>query len=256
MSVLAVIPARFAAVRLPGKPLLRETGKYLIQHVVEQARQARSVDRVVVATDDARIADAVRSFGGEAALTRADHASGTDRVAEVAAAIPAEIVLNVQGDEPEMNPGNIDRLVALMRQRPERGIGTVACPFPADTPPHGPGSPADPNCVKVVLSACGDALYFSRALVPFPRDVAAAGDLNRLSPADYLLHLGLYGFRPDTLAKLAALKPAALEQTERLEQLRWLHAGHAIAVVLGDDPTAGIDTPADYAAFVARCRAR
>jgi 3-deoxy-manno-octulosonate cytidylyltransferase (CMP-KDO synthetase) len=255
VNVVAIIPARYSAVRLPGKPLLRETGKYLIQHVVEQARKARLVSSVLVATDDARIADAVRSFGGQAVMTRPDHPSGTDRIAEVAAGLTADIVLNVQGDEPEMDPRNIDRLVELMRDRPDSRIGTVACPFPADGPTSGPGSPADPNCVKVVLDVRGQAIYFSRALIPFPRDLAAGGKLAELPAARYLLHLGLYGFRRATLLELAKLNPTELEQTERLEQLRWLFNGYEIAVAIGHRPSAGIDTPADYAAFVERCRA-
>ncbi len=256
MNVVAVIPARFAAVRLPGKPLLKQTGKYLIQHVVEQAQKARLVSEVLVATDDIRIADAVRSFGGRPVMTRPDHQSGTDRIAEVAAGLDADIVLNVQGDEPEMDPGNIDKLVALLREQPDCPIGTVACQFPADTPTAGPGSPQDPNCVKVVLDAHGRALYFSRALIPFPRDLASAGKLGELPIANYLLHLGLYGFRRKSLLELATLKPTELEQTERLEQLRWLYHGHKIAVAIGTSPSAGIDTPADYAAFVERQRMR
>lgn len=255
MNVLVVIPARFAAVRLPGKPLLRETGKYLIEHVWQRAKAAKRVSRVVIATDDERIAAAVGSFGGEAVMTRADHVSGTDRVAEVAGRVPCDLVLNVQGDEPEMDPGNIDRLIERMESRSTAGIGTVACRFSAKGPTTGPGSPADPNCVKVVLSSSGDAIYFSRALIPFPRDLASGGRIAEIRPADYLLHLGLYAFRPDVLAKLARLAPTELEQVERLEQLRWLHAGLAITVVEGDRPSGGIDTPEDYAAFVRRYRA-
>lgn len=255
MSAVAVIPARMGATRLPGKPLLNETGKYLIQHVVEQARKARRLDRVIVATDDRRIVDAVRSFGGEVVMTRADHQSGTDRVAEVAASLNVDIVLNVQGDEPEMAADNIERLVALMMDRPDAPIATVACPFPADAPPTGPGSPHDPNCVKVVLDARGRALYFSRAIIPFPRDLARRGELGALKPADYLLHLGLYGFRRAALLELARLKPTTLERTEQLEQLRWLENGYAIAVAVGNCPSGGIDTPEDYAAFVQRHRA-
>ncbi len=255
MKAIAVIPARFAAVRLPGKPLLKETGKYLIQHVVEQARRAKLLSDAVVATDDPRIADAVQSFGGHFVMTRPDHVSGTDRVAEVAAKLDADIILNVQGDEPEMSPDNIDRLVALLRDNPDCQIGTVACPFPADAPTSGPGSPQDPNAVKVVLDARGQALYFSRALIPFPRDLVSAGNLPQLPTAGYLLHLGIYGFRRQTLLKLAQLKPTELEQTERLEQLRWLYNGFHIAVAIGSRPSAGIDTPDDYAAFVRRVRA-
>lgn len=254
MQAVAVIPARFAAVRLPGKPLLKETGKYLIQHVVEQVRRSRLLADAVVATDDPRIADAVRSFGGRAVMTRPDHASGTDRVAEVAAGLDADIVLNVQGDEPEMSADNIDRLVTLMRDNPDCRIGTVACPFPDGAASSGAGSPQDPNAVKVVLDARGRALYFSRALIPFPRDLASAGHLAQLSSSGYLLHLGIYGFRRQTLLELARLKPTELEQTERLEQLRWLYHGHDIAVAVGSRPSAGIDTPEDYAAFVRRVR--
>jgi 3-deoxy-manno-octulosonate cytidylyltransferase (CMP-KDO synthetase) len=187
-------------------------------------------------------------------MTRPDHASGTDRVAEVAAGLDAELVLNVQGDEPEMDPENIDRLVALLADRPDCPIGTVACPFPADAPRSGPGSPHDPNAVKVVLDARGRARYFSRALIPFPRDLVAGGHPERIDPARYLLHLGLYGFRRGTLLELARLKPTDLEQTERLEQLRWLYQGYEIVVAVGRRPSAGIDTPEDYAAFVARWR--
>lgn len=251
MNAVAVIPARYSAVRFPGKPLADRTGKPMIQHVVEQARAARRLSRVVVATDDERIAAAVRRFGGDVAMTRADHVSGTDRVAEVAAGLDAEIVLNVQGDEPEMDPDNIDRLVALMEADAGVRIGTVACPFPADRPASGPGSPADPNCVKVVLDARGRALYFSRALIPFPRE--AGGRAER--PERWLLHLGLYGFRRETLLGLSKLTPTPLEQTEKLEQLRWLENGYAIAVALGSRPSAGIDTPEDYEGFVKRHRA-
>jgi len=254
MQAIAVIPARFAAVRLPGKPLLNETGKYLIQHVVEQVRRARLLTDAVVATDDERIFDAVLSFGGRPVMTRPDHVSGTDRVAEVAAELDAELVLNVQGDEPEMNPDNIDRLVALLRDNRDCRIGTVACHFPADAPAGGPGSPQDPNAVKVVLDARGRAIYFSRALIPFPRDLATAGRLSDLSVPGFLLHLGIYGFRRQTLLELARLQPTELEQTERLEQLRWLYHGHEIAVAIGTRPSAGIDTPEDYAAFVRRAQ--
>ncbi|MCK6484303.1 MAG: 3-deoxy-manno-octulosonate cytidylyltransferase [Phycisphaerae bacterium] len=251
MSAVAIIPARFAAVRFPGKPLANRTGKPMIQHVVEQAARARRVSRVIVATDDTRIAEAVRGFGGEAIMTRADHASGTDRIAEVAGTLRDEIVLNVQGDEPEMDPENIDRLVELMDSNAEVDIGTVACPFPADRGASGPGSPGDPNCVKVVLDGCGRALYFSRALIPFPREGGG-----QASPAsDWLLHLGLYGFRRESLLDLSRLKPTALEQTEKLEQLRWLYHGHEVFVAIGRRPSAGIDTPEDYEAFVARYRA-
>lgn len=242
MKTFAVIPARYASTRLPGKPLLARTGKYLIQHVCERVRDARSIDGVIVATDDARIAEAVRSFGGEAVMTRADHPSGTDRVAEVAAALDADVVVNVQGDEPEIEPGHIDRLVALLADDPAVDVGTLACPFAADADPR------DPNAVKVVLDARGRALFFSRSLVPYP--VANEGE--PAAPGDWLLHLGIYAYRRGFLLKLAALAPTPLERRERLEQLRVLESGYSIAVAIVEKASVGIDTPEDYAAFVRR----
>lgn len=244
MKAVAIIPARFASSRLPGKPLLKETGKFLIQHVCEQAAKAATIGRVIVATDDERILDAVRSFGGEAVMTRADHISGTDRVAEVAADLDAEIVVNVQGDEPELEPSAIDTLVRLMESRPDVGIGTLACPFAKDVDPR------DPSAVKVVVDQSGRALYFSRALVPFPRD--GAGQVKDAS--QWLLHLGIYAYRRDFLLKLARLAPTPLEQTEKLEQLRVLEHGFSLVVGRVERAAIGIDTPDDYAAFVARNR--
>jgi len=252
MNAVAVIPARFAAVRFPGKPLADRTGRPMIQHVVEQVRRAQGVSRIIVATDDERIAAAVRGFRGEVAMTRPDHVSGTDRVAEVAAGLDADVVLNVQGDEPEMDPDNIDRLVNMMAADAEIAIGTVACPFPSDRPRSGPGSPADPNCVKAVLDRLGRAMYFSRGLIPFPRESAGGVD----DPAKWLLHLGLYGFRRETLLKLAHLRPSPVEMVEKLEQLRWLENGHMVHVAIGSRPSAGIDTPEDYEGFVRRWQAR
>jgi len=242
LSAVAVIPARYASTRFPGKPLANRTGKYLIQHVYERVRQARSVDRVIVATDDERIAAAVRSFGGEAAMTRADHPSGTDRIAEVAASLDACLVLNVQGDEPEIEPSSIDMLLDLMNSHPEASMGTLACPFPADA------DPADPNAVKVVVDHDGFALYFSRSLIPYPRDAAGKAG----APGNWLLHLGIYAYRRDFLLSYAKLRPSRLEQIEKLEQLRALENGHRIAVGLVSRAGIGIDTPQDYEAFVRR----
>ena len=244
MKAVAIIPARYASSRLPGKPLLKETGKFLIQHVYEQAARASTIARVIVATDDERIFEAVNSFGGEAAMTRADHVSGTDRVAEVARGLNAEIIVNVQGDEPELEPSAIDTLVRLMETNTQAGIGTLACPFAKDC------DPSDPNAVKVVVDRIGRALYFSRALVPFPRDTSGtANDASR-----WLLHLGIYAYRRDFLLKLATLPPTPLEQTEKLEQLRVLEHGHPLVVGLVEKAAIGIDTAEDYAAFVRRCR--
>lgn len=246
MKAIAVIPARYASVRLPGKPLLRATGKFLIQHVYEQATKAATISRVVVATDDQRIYDAVKSFGGEAAMTRADHPSGTDRVAEVAAGTDADVIVNVQGDEPELEPAGIDHLVRLMETNADAPIGTLACPFAINS------NPADPNVVKVVVDQRGRAMYFSRALIPFHRD--AGGRVE--TPSNWLLHLGIYAYRREFLLTLAKLPPTQLEKMEKLEQLRVLEHGYPLVVGVVRKAAIGIDTPEDYAAFVERHTSR
>ncbi len=247
MRAVAVIPARYASTRFPGKPLAAETGKLLIQHVYERAAEAPSIEQVIVATDDERIVEAVESFGGEVAMTRSDHASGTERVAEVAATLRCDIVVNLQGDEPEIDPAYLDRLVALLTNDPAAEIATLACPFTASA-----ADPAATSAVKVVNDIRGRALYFSRSLIPFaqPNRPAAAVE-HAASP---LLHLGLYAYRRDVLLDLARLAPTPLEQSESLEQLRWLEHGRVITVAVVDRATVGIDTPEDYAAFVKRCR--
>lgn len=243
-AVVAIIPARFASTRLPGKPLLAETGKPLIQHVVEAAATARRLGRIIVATDDRRIASAVRDFGGEVAMTRSDHPSGTDRVAEVAAGLSrARLIVNLQGDEPEISGAAIDRLVALLETDPEAPMATLS------TPIRGESVYRDPACVKMVVSTAGRALYFSRAPIPHHRDGAPLPPLARL-------HLGIYAYRRDFLLRLATLPPSPLEQSERLEQLRVLEAGIPIAVGEVEERGIGIDTPEDYRRFVARWRAR
>ncbi len=240
MNVYAVIPARYASTRLPGKPLLRETGKFLVQHVVERVRLARRVHQCLVATDDPRIADAVRSFGGTACMTRADHPSGSDRIAEVVRTLPGgadDVILNVQGDEPEIEPAYLDQLVARLLHS-GAPLATLACPFPAGA------DPADPNMVKVVSNARDEALYFSRALIPFPRDGGTA--------RPWLLHIGVYAYRRDFLLEYTTWPQGRLEQIEKLEQLRVLERGGAIAIERVAHAAPGIDTPADYAAFVER----
>ncbi len=243
MTAVAVIPARWASTRLPGKPLAKDTGRYLIQHVYERTLAARAIARVIVATDDHRIVEAVESFGGTAVLTRPDHESGTDRVAEVAQSLDCDVVVNVQGDEPEIEPAALDKLVALFAQS-ECQMATLACPFSAV-----PGAdPVDPDAVKVVVDQRGRALYFSRACIPCARE---GKYIYGVTP---LLHLGTYAYRRDFLLRLAALPPTALERTERLEQLRALEHGYDIWVALVERAAVGIDTPADYAAFVQRYR--
>ncbi len=239
MSVIAIIPARYGATRLPGKPLLDQTGKTLIQHVVEAVQAAKAIDRIVVATDDERIREAVVAFGGEAVMTSEACASGTDRLAEAAATLGLaddDVIINVQGDEPDMPGTCIDRLVALMAagDAPMATLATALAPAEA----------ADPNKVKVVCNAAGKAMYFSRAPIPFDRD--GDGDVA------HLLHLGIYGYRVSFLRTFTSLPPSPAEQAEKLEQLRALEYGYAIAVGVVDYAGTGIDTPDDYAAFVAR----
>ena len=255
MTTVAVIPARYASTRFPGKPLANQTGKFLIQHVYECVQQASSIHRVIVATDDERIVGAVRSFGGEVAMTRPDHTSGTDRVGEVVASIGCtgeDLVLNVQGDEPELDPGDLDRLVERMGSgAPEVGIGTLAVRFRDDGPAEGPGSPRDPNAVKVVVDNLGRAVYFSRSLVPFPRSTGGVVD----RPSRWLLHVGVYAFRAHLFDREEFLTPGGedgWERMESLEQLRWVQRGLPITVVEVENHAVGVDTPEDYAAFVAR----
>jgi 3-deoxy-manno-octulosonate cytidylyltransferase (CMP-KDO synthetase) len=241
-QVVAVIPARFGSTRLPGKPLLSDTGRPLIQHVVEAARRASRLDRILVATDDERIARAVSSFGGEAVMTREDHPTGTDRVAEVAAGLPdAAIFVNLQGDEPEIAGEAIDRVVQVLQDDPDCPMSTLA------TPIRDEATFRNPACVKVVRSASGRALYFSRAPIPHRRDGGWPEGLA-------LLHLGIYAYRRDFLLSLASRPPSPLEGVEKLEQLRVLEAGLPIAVGLVEEPGIGIDTPEDYRLFVARWR--
>ena len=248
MAIVGIIPARFASTRLPGKPLLSDTGMPLIRHVVEAARRSTRLDRIIVATDDARIADAVGSFGGEVALTRGDHPTGTDRVAEVIARMPdADLVVNLQGDEPEVSGDALDLVVSLLESDLAAPMATLA------TPIRDEAEFRDPSCVKVVRSRAGRALYFSRSPIPHHRD--GPPDL-RADPPIALLHLGLYAFRRDFLLGFAALPPSPLEAAEKLEQLRVLEAGHPIALGIVRERSVGIDTPEDYRRFVERWRAR
>lgn len=249
MQVVAVIPARFASTRFPGKPLARDTGKFLIQHVYERAASARCINQVVVATDDERIASAVSGFGGRVEMTRADHPSGTDRIAEVARRLSPlsddDVVMNVQGDEPEIEATYLDRLVARLVDS-DAPAATLACPFPASA------DPADPNAVKVVLDARSRALYFSRSLIPYTRDAQDRA----ASRHACLLHLGVYAYRRAFLLEFAGWPPSALERIEKLEQLRILERGRSIAVEVVEQASVGIDTPQDYENFVRRQRAR
>ncbi|MFO0804855.1 MAG: 3-deoxy-manno-octulosonate cytidylyltransferase [Gemmataceae bacterium] len=246
MKVAIVIPARYASSRLPGKPLLRATGKFLVQHVYERALGAKCASAVIVATDDERIAGAVRSFGGRVAMTRADHPSGTDRVAEVAAGLDCDVVINLQGDEPTLESETLDDLAGLLERDPGSSMATLAVPI-ADKDAY-----LSPNVVKVVCDDRGRALYFSRSPIPMVRD--GEPDFTA-KPVRFLQHLGLYAYRRDFLLKLATMPPHPLEESEKLEQLRVLGAGAAIQVGLVKHAHRGVDTLADYEAFLKRCAA-
>jgi 3-deoxy-manno-octulosonate cytidylyltransferase (CMP-KDO synthetase) len=234
--VVAVLPARYASTRLPGKPLLKDTGKFLIQHVYEQAKKCAGLDRILVATDDERILEAVKSFGGEAVMTSPHHPSGTDRIAEAVREIDCAKVVNLQGDEPEIEPELITALVGLLDGAE---MATLAAPF------DNAADAALSNRVKVVIDRHHNALYFSRSRIPYANGSAP--------PA--LLHLGLYGYTKAFLQRYVTLDRTPLEQAEKLEQLRALEHGYKIKVGIVRRPSrGGIDTPEDYAAFVKRMR--
>lgn len=244
-----VIPARLASTRLERKLLLRESGKSMLQHTYESASRARRPDGICVATDHQDIVDEVRSFGGTSYLTSTELASGTDRVAAVAEQLgDVDILVNVQGDEPEIAGKSIDLTIALLEENPQAVMSTLATPIRCRKQLE------DPACVKVVFDSTGTALYFSRAPIPFAREWDDAF-LNS-DPPSFYQHVGLYAYRREFLLKLATMKPSRLEQLEKLEQLRVLEAGYQILVGVVNETTSGIDTPADYRAFVERMLSR
>jgi 3-deoxy-manno-octulosonate cytidylyltransferase (CMP-KDO synthetase) len=233
---LAVIPARYASSRLPGKPLAMIGDKSLIQRVYERVSACRDINLVVVATDDARILEHVRGFGGEVQMTSDLHQSGTDRVAEVAEKYSeASLIVNVQGDEPFIDPRQISAVIAPF-QDPSVDITTLAHPITEEQ------ALLSPNVVKVVRDNDGRALYFSRHAIPFLRDVPIGQWISR---GKHLQHLGIYAFRAAVLSKITDLPPGDLERDESLEQLRWLQAGFKVKVGLTDQPAFVVDTPAD-----------
>lgn len=238
---LGIIPARFDSTRFPGKPLVDIGGKTMIRRVYEQACKAKNLQKVVVATDDARIFDHVLAFGGEVVMTRNDHPSGTDRCAEVALQYPdATLILNIQGDEPFIQPEQIDLLTQTLLSQSRFPIATLAKKI------TNPELLYDPNVVKVVFAPEPGAIYFSRHPVPFLRGLAPEQWLTR---HDYYKHIGLYGFRRESLLQVARLSPTPLERAESLEQLRWLENGLRIAVGITEWETTGVDTPEDLKKF-------
>ncbi len=283
VKTIVCIPARYASTRFPGKVLARDTGKFLIQHTWEQARLAKLPERVVIAADDPKIVAAARTFGAECVLTSTKHNSGTDRIAEAVGQTDAEIVINVQGDEPQIDPDHIDYLARLLRDSPEAPMATLATGFASRE------QIADPNVVKVVVGiadcglrppvkAGGDmiadsdtgragtdrlpttdyrlpnqvarAIYFSRSVIPYDRERAGVGDVSQ-----YLRHIGIYAYRREFLLRITALPQTPLEKLEKLEQLRALENGYTILVGKVQHTCEGIDTPEQYAAFVKRCLA-
>jgi 3-deoxy-manno-octulosonate cytidylyltransferase (CMP-KDO synthetase) len=231
MKVLGVIPARYNSSRLPGKSLLPITGKPMIQWVYEGAQTASLVDELVVATDDSRIYEAVKGFGGKVEMTEIEHPTGTDRIAEVARRYQAEFVINIQGDQPTVRGEEIDAVIRVLLDDPSLPISTARIRM-TDL-----AQIMEPSVVKVVIDEEGNALYFSRAPIPYPRDAGHAV---------YWKHIGLYAYRYDFLLKYITLPQTTLELTESLEQLRVLAHGYRIKVVEVDQDTVGIDTPADW----------
>jgi len=232
-SVIGVIPARWASTRLPGKSLIPICGKPLIQWVVESARRSRRLARLVVATDDERIRDAVEELGAEAVMTRHDHPSGTDRVAEAVAKMPADVIINIQGDEPLMNASLIDLLADRMLADESWDMATAATLIDREEDLN------NPSVVKVVSDQDGRALYFSRSPIPHVREKSDAQDTR------HWWHLGIYAYRRSFLERLVATPPCMLEQAERLEQLRALSIGARILVIPTEEKGMGVDTPED-----------
>ena len=228
---VAVIPARYGSTRFPGKPLALIAGKPMVQWCYESTRKCADLDDVIVATDDQRIADAVTSFGGKAVMTSPNHQTGTDRIAEAVANIDADLIINVQGDEPLMASSVLSQLIAKMRSTGAE-MGTAAVPFSASG-----RDPQDVNAVKVVLDQAGMALYFSRSLIPFPRKGGV--------PVEPLLHWGLYAYRRDFLDKFVSWPRGVLEACESLEQLRALEHGAHISVIVTTERSIGVDVPED-----------
>lgn len=234
-EIVIVIPSRYGSTRLPGKPLVSLAGKPMIQHVYERSKLAARASRVIVATDDERILKAVESFGGTARMTRPDHRTGTERVAEVAAHEKGDIFVNVQGDEPLLDPVSVDTAIEALLEEPAASIATVATPIktPADI--------MDPNVVKTVLDFDNNGLYFSRAPIPWVRDTASKIQVRHLK------HLGLYVFQRDALLEYPTLPQGELERIEQLEQLRWLENGWKIRVAEVEHDAVSVDVPEDVA---------
>lgn len=238
MKIVGIVPARYASTRFPGKALAPIAGKPLIQHVVERCQKAKSLNEVIVATDDSRIAEAAKTFC-RVEMTRASHPSGTDRIAEVAEKISCDAVVNIQGDEPLIDPAVIDAVAGALSQN-EMSTAAARIKNPADYD--------NPNVNKVVVNVAGQALYFSRRTIPYLREAASPEDVRgQLAAFPFLKHLGIYGYRRETLLRLVKFPVSPLETAERLEQLRALENGIPIAVVKVEYDSVGVDMPEDVA---------
>ncbi len=248
-KIIVCIPARYGSTRFPAKVLAKDTGKFLIQHTYECACQAKLPEKVIIAADDERIAEACASFGAECIMTSPDCESGTDRIAEAIKKLNAErcplnaddIVVNLQADEPEIEPENIDAVAKLLLDNPDYSMATLAAEFETDA------QIADPNIVKVVVTSHGKAIYFSRSVIPYDRELGGIGPKSH-----YLRHLGIYAYRRDFLLKITKLSQTPLEKIEKLEQLRAIENGFDILVAKVAHTCPGVDTPAQYAEFVKR----
>jgi 3-deoxy-manno-octulosonate cytidylyltransferase (CMP-KDO synthetase) len=241
MKVVAVIPARLRSTRFANKVLAKDTGKFLIQHTYERACLAKLPEKVIIAADDEKVAAAAWTFGAECVLTSPDHQSGTDRIAEAVADMDVEIVVNLQGDEPEIDPGNIDYLAKMLMDNPDCPMATLAAEFQTAQ------QVSDPNIVKVIIGHGNKAIYFSRSPIPYDREKSGIGDVRQ-----YLRHIGIYAYRKKFLLEITALPQTPLEKIEKLEQLRAIENGYSILVGKVKHTCDGIDTPEQYAEFVKR----
>ena len=245
MKILAVIPARFSSTRFACKVLAKDTGKFLVQHTYEQACLAKLPEKVIIAADDEKIVAAAETFGAECIMTSVEHKSGTDRIAEAVADMDVDIVVNLQADEPEIEPGNIDYLAQLLIDNPDYQMATLAADF------QNTQQVADPNIVKVITDCNNSAIYFSRFPIPYDREKTGVGDVQ-----NYLRHLGIYAYRKQFLLNITALPQTPLERLEKLEQLRAIENGFPILVGKVKHVCDGIDTPQQYAEFVKRQKVR
>jgi 3-deoxy-manno-octulosonate cytidylyltransferase (CMP-KDO synthetase) len=241
VKITAFIPARYDSTRFPGKVLAKETGKYLIQHTFEQVRRAKLIERTIIATDSEKVLKACKSFGADCIMTSSTHKSGTDRIAEAVRKIDTDIVINIQADEPQIGPGNIDLLAQLLIDNPNVNMATLVARFERKE------QISDPNIVKVVIDRDRFAKYFSRSVIPCCRETGGIGKID-----DYYRHLGVYAYTKDFLLHITKLLAGRLEQIEQLEQLRILEYGYQILTGLVSHVADGIDTPQQYAEFVKR----